>query len=353
MNNIFRIFALLTIAVFIWYVVADRATPFTFNARVKAVVTPIVPRVAGMVVDVPAVDSTGVEAGALLARIDPRPFELMLERRKAELEAATQDVGASSAEVERAQAELVRAQVNLDNTRTQAARWLELQRKQLASRAQADEARTALSDAEGKVTVAAADLERARQNLGSAGLENPRVRSALADLAAAELDLSFTEIRAPSRGGVVNLSIAVGAQAQPGQSLMTFIDARDVWVEAYFTENNIGRIAVGDPVDVVLDTHPGRVLQGQVESIVSAAYLDDRGADGLPNPQDIDKWLRSPQRFPVRIVLPGYETGDESDDVKLFVNGQADVIVYTGENWVMNTLGALYIKTAALFSYLY
>ena len=353
MNIFLRITGGAALVVFIWYVIADRSTPFTFNARVKAVVTPVIPRVSGTLIEVPAINARYLEAGSLLAKIDPRPYELVLQRRRAELDSAIQATGASSAEVERAQAQLTRAQAHLDNTRIKTARWLELEQKELISVAEADEARAALKDAEGAVTVATADLEGARQRLGSDGSDNPRVRVALANLAEAEFDLAYTELRAPADGGVVNLSVAAGAQAQAGQPLMNFVDARNIWIEAYMTENNVGLILPGNEVDVLLDVHPGRVFKGRVDSVVSAAYHDDQGADGLPNPQSTTKWLRDPQRFPVRIVLPEYQVGNVEDDVKLFVNGQADVIVYTGENGLMNLLGGLYIRVASLLSYLY
>ncbi|WP_117232848.1 HlyD family secretion protein [Vibrio maerlii] len=353
MDRFVKITSCLAVAMFIWYVAADRSTPFTSNARVKAVVTPVIPKVSGTLIDVQAVNTQAVPAGSLLAQIDPRPFELVLERRKAELELATQDVGASSSEVERAQAQLVRAQANLESVKIQTARWLELERKGLIPRAKADEARAQLSDAQGAVDVAQAEYNSATKRLGSSGSDNPKVRTALVNLAEAELDLTYTELRSPSDGGVVNLSVAVGAYAQAGQSIMTFIDGRDIWIEAYMTENNVGQIDPGDRVSVVLDTHPGRVFDGQVESIVSAAFHDNLGTDGLPNPTANTNWLREPQRFPIRITLDNYRSANSDDDVKLFLNGQADVVIYTSDNPLMNALGLVYIRVMSLFSYLY
>ncbi|WP_261905099.1 HlyD family secretion protein [Vibrio fortis] len=353
MDRFVKVVACLAAVIFLWYVAADRITPFTSNARVKAVVTPIIPMVSGTVIDIQAVNTEAVKAGALLARIDPRPFELVLERRKAELETTTQDVGASSSEVERAQAQLTRQQANLESVKVQTARWLELERKRLIPKAKADEARASLSDAESAVEVARAEYQSAASRLGSDGQDNPKVRSALVNLAQAELELTYTELRAPSDGGVVNLSVAAGAHAQAGQPIMTFIDGRDIWIEAYMTENNVGKIDAGDSVSVVLDTHPGRVFKGEVESIVSAAFHDNLGADGLPNPSTNNNWLREPQRFPIRIVLTDYRSANSDDDVKLFLNGQADVIIYTGDNTLMNLLASAYIRTMSLLSYLY
>ena len=161
----------------------------------------MVPKVSGTVIEVPIANASFVGAGELLARIDPRPFEISLARAEAELESATQEVGASSADVERAQAQLVRTQTELENTQLQSSRVLELEKKGLIATARADDARTALSDAEAAVDVARAELERARQNLGADGEENPRIKAALANLAAAQLDLAYTELRSPTEGG--------------------------------------------------------------------------------------------------------------------------------------------------------
>ncbi len=353
MKMFFRVTVVVLLLVLAWYIYADRVTPFTANARVKAIVTPIVPKVSGTVIEVSTVNSGLVETGALLARIDPRPFEIARDRAQADLESATQNVGASSADVERAQAQLVRAKSNLKNAQLQTGRVFELERKGLVPVARADDARTQLSNAESAVEVAEADLERAKQNLGQTGANNPRVRAALANLAAAELDLTFTELRAPAIGAVVDLDIAEGAQAQAGQPLMTFVDSRDVWIDAYLTENNQGRIDIGDPVEVVLDAHPGRVVEGRVQSFTGAASLGNPTRDGLPRPPTASGWLRDPQRFPIRIVLPGYEAGNPEDDLRLFLNGQADVIVYTGDNGFMNAIGAVYIRAVAWLSYAY
>lgn len=354
MTSLFRIVLAAAVLVFVWYLFADRLTPFTSNARVKAIVTPITPQVSGPVTEVPASNAELVEAGTVLARIDSRPFEIARARAQADLEAATQAVGASSAEVERAQAQLVRARADLENMQLQTGRVFELERKGLVPVARADDARTQLSDSEAQVEVAEADLERARQNLGPEGADNPRVRAALADLAKAELDLSYTELVAPAYGAVIDLAIAEGAQAKTGQPLMTFVDVRDIWIEAYLTENNLGKIALGDPVELALDIHPGRVLEGEVQSITAAAASGSRTSDnGLPVTPGSSGWLRDPQRFPIRIILPEHLHGDINDDVFFVLNGQADVIVYSGSNALLNALGAAYIRAVSWLSYAY
>lgn len=354
MKTAFRAFLAATLLVLIWYLFADRHTPFTSNARVKAVVTPITPQVSGPIIEVAVANGQVVQAGDVVARIDARPFEIALSQRQAELETATQAVGVSSAEVERAQAQVIRAQTDLDNIQVQVQRILELERKGIVPVARADDARARLSDAKASYDLAQADLDRAQENLGPQGQENPRIRAALAGLARAELDIDYTVLRAPAFGGVVDLSISEGVQAVAGKPLMTFVDGRDIWIEAYMTENNIGSISIGDPARIVLDVAPGRVLEGRVESITTAASDGSaQPADGLPAAPAAQGWLRAPQRFPVRMTITGYEAGSEDDDLRINLNGQADVIIYTGGNWLLNTLGAAYIRAVSLLSYAY
>ena len=335
-----------------WFLLADRATPFTSNARVKAVVTPIVPRVSGTVAEVLIENGALVEAGTLLARIDPTPYQIDKATAEANLAAAVQEVGASAAEVSSAQARLARAESELETIRLQVARVFALERKGLTPKAQADEARGLLAESEASRESAAADLERAKQQLGADGQDNPRIQRALAALAQAELMLDWTELTAPATGAVSNLNVAPGSYAQAGQPLMTFVDSTDIWIEAYMTENNLGHAYVGAPVQVVLDIHPGRVLDGTIESF-SGAVSGGEATGALARAPNTKGFLREAERFPVRILLSGYETGDATDDLRLQVNGQADVILYLTDNAFLTALGRAYIRAASIFSYAY
>ncbi|MBP0464203.1 HlyD family secretion protein [Roseomonas sp. PWR1] len=355
MKTAIRISTAVAIAIFAWYIVADRITPYTGNARVKALVVAMVPQVAGYVSAVPVTNGQVVEPGQLLARIDPQPFLLQVEKARSDLQLATQEVGASSAQVEAAQAELAQARAQLENTQSQSERTFTLARQGIATRAAADQAQAQLLSAQGRVTAAEAELERARQQLGATGADNARIQAAIAALGLAEINLRWTELRAPGRGAVVDLQITEGTFAPAGQRLMTFVSFEEVWVEAYMTENNLGRIAVGNAAELSLDVYPGRIFQGTVTSITIAAAAPHAGtsSDGLPKPPEVSGWMRDPQRFPVRIRMEGYGGGSEAADIRRQVNGQADVVVYTGGNAVLNGLAAAWIRFMSWISYAY
>lgn len=342
------------LVVLCWYIAADRRTPFTGNARVKAIATLVVPQVSGVVTEVLVENGQVVEAGEVLARIDRRPYEIDKMRAEADLESATQDVGASSAQVRAAQASLTRAQSDLDTMRLQTERTFALEKKGLVPISKADEARKELANAEAKKDNAVADLDRARLQLGDAGQENPKIQRALAALADAELNLEWTELKAPSMGVVSNLLIASGTYAHQGRELLTFLDASDVWIEAYMTENNIGRANVGDPVEVVLDMHPGKIVDGVIESFSAGVSISGGDTTGnLASAPSATGFLREPERFPVRIVLPGYEAGSRQDDLKFQLNGQADIIMYLSDSTLLNFVGRAYIRLVSVLSYAY
>src|SRR4051794_36310351 len=118
----------LCVLLFGWTLIADRLTPYTSDAGVRAFVVRIRPEVSGKVIEVAVRDNQIVRTGDLLYRIDPTPFRIAVERAEAKLAAAGQTVGASTAAVDAAQAKVVEEIADRNNIREQAARGLGLGR---------------------------------------------------------------------------------------------------------------------------------------------------------------------------------------------------------------------------------
>src|SRR5215469_14298438 len=258
---------ILGVLLFGWTLIADRLTPYTSDASVRSFVVRMVPEVSGKVVEVAVRDNQVVHPGDLLYQIDQTPFRIAVERAEARLAAAGQAVGASTAAVDAAQAQLTEDTAKRTNARDQAARVFELVRVGVYPRAKGDQARGELDAAEAQVKQSQADLEQARQALGPQGADNPQIREALAALEQARLDLSRTTLRAPGDGVVTNRQLTVGQFATAGQPALTFLDARLVWLNAFFRENSLEYITSGAQAEVVLDVLPGRVLPARVESL--------------------------------------------------------------------------------------
>jgi multidrug resistance efflux pump len=337
----------IALLLFFYGLIADRLTPYTSQATVQAYVIKIAPEVAGKVIELGVGDNARVAAGDVLLRVDLEPYRLAVERAEAQLEAAGQSVGSSTAGVAAAEANLATAVAEHRNAREQSARVLELVRKGVYAEARADRERTALDSAVAAVARAEAELEQARQSLGAEGAANAEIRDATAALARAQLDLTRTTIYAPSDGAVTNLQLGIGEFVAVGQAAMTYIDIREIWIDAAFRENTLENMKAGDPVDIVLDIRPGRVFKGRVESIgygVSSQESDPQtGLRKLRNPSG---WIRDPQPIPVRVA---FDPGAMPTGVRL--GSQANVMVYSGGSSVMNTLAWLRIRLVALLTY--
>ena len=348
-KKITRIALIIIAVMFVWYVIADRLAPWTDQARVQAYVVPIVSQVAGRVIEINVGKDQEVQQGDVLLKIDPADYQLAVDNAETNLELAGQDIGAGTANVSTAQAKVVEAVANLDHLKAQARRVIELEEKQIYSKARGDKARAAVVKAEAQLDSAKSELEKAKQALGVKGKENPKIRSAIAKLKKAQIDLSRTTILAPSHGGITNLKIDEGHYASVGAPLMTFIEVENVWVKANLRENSIANVAVGTPVDIILDSAPGRVFQGKVNSMGFAVSHEKGGAIGdLETIESSAGWLRDAQRFPVYISFD-----DDSVKGNLRLGGQADVQFYSTDNWLINSLGWIWIRVLSWFSYIY
>ena len=340
---------IITALIFVWYIVADRHAPWSDQARVQTYVIPIVPQVSGRVTEVLVKQDQIVSPGDILFKIDPSDYELAVENAEAALELAGQEIGAGMASVVTAQAQLVVAETNVEHVNAQSARVFEMEEKNVLSHSDGDKARAAIKQSKAQVVSAKANLDKAKQALGKEGNENPRSRSAMAQLKKAQLDLSRTVVIAPSKGGITNLQIDTGFYAKAGAASMTFIEGNNAWVQVNLRENNLANLAIGNSVEIALDVNPGTIYQGKISSIGFAVDTSSTSAvGGLATVESKTGWLRDAQRFPVMITFD-----DDSTKGKRRLGGQADVQIYTGDNWFVNSLGWLWIRVLSILSYVY
>lgn len=332
---------------FIYFVVADRSTPFAGDARVHAFILRVAPEVSGRVRNVPVTDNQIVEIDDLLFELDPTPFENAVTQAQARLDQAGQSVGASTAAVDTAQAKLEEARANEINVRSQSTRVLELVDRGIYAEARRDGAVSAMERAEAAVEGAEAELQRAKESLGPEGADNPQVQEALAALNDARYDFSRSKLSAPARGVVTNLQLSVGQTVNTGQPVMTFISAEDVWIQAAFRENSLSVVEPGQRAEIVLDTVPGRVFPAVVGSKswgIAGDSVDP--STGLPKSTSQTSWLTDPQRFPVIL-----EFGQEERPTGLRYGSRASVIVYSDNSTIMNTIAWARIRLVAWLTY--
>jgi multidrug resistance efflux pump len=340
-----------SIVLLVLYLLGDRQTPYTSQARVHAYVVPIAAEVSGAIVSVDVQNNQQVSAGQLLFQLDSGNYQLAVESAEAALRNTLQSVDAGVANVDAAQANVQTAKASLWSSEQDAVRMRRIRKEDpgAISERRLESAEASLAAARGRLAAAESALEAAKSTLGSTDESNAQIRQAQSALDKARLDLERTTVSAPSDGLITDLRIDQGNFAAAGAPLMTFIAIHDIWIQADLTENNLGNVDVGDRVEITFDVLPGKVFEGRIRETGLGVQIATNALGTLPTIENDRAWLREAQRFPVVIEFDAAEVG--ASDLR--VGSQASVIVYTGNNWIMNLLGRFYIRIQALFSYAY
>jgi multidrug resistance efflux pump len=329
--------------------------PWTRNGQVRAQVVQITPRVSAPIVKLPIADNQLVKAGDLLFAIDPRTFEATLEQKRAQLDNTRDEIEALEKQVEAAQAEVEAATANIKKAEAAIRAYTgrveqadaEYKRQQILDKQKATSkkrvesakanyiavvnekanAEAQLLQMQAQLSETQANLAEARANLGESGERNAQLRLARAEVREAELNLEFTEVRAPVDGYVTNLNLRLGSQAVANQPALALVDVNSFWIHGFFRENYIKDMRIGDRAIVTLMTYPDKPLEGRVDSLGWGIAQQDgsTGFDLLPNISPTFEWIRLAQRVPVRIHLDKVPEG-----VELRVGTTASVLVMTG-----------------------
>ena len=342
----------LSVFLIAYYLVADRITPYTSQARVHALVVPVASEVSGTVIDVAVTSNQLVETGDLLFAIDPSRYELAVATAEANLQSARQATGASTANVAASEAQVDAARATLDRAQKDTARLRRIKEEDpgAVSERRLEMSEASLEVARSQLNAAQANLRRAREDLGNTGDQNSRVLQAQAALDQARIDLARTRVLAPAQGIVTDVRVDRGNFAAAGAPQMTFLAIHDVWVQADFTENNLGNIKRGDPVEIVFDALPGRVVRGNVRTTGFGVQVDSAPLGSLPTIQNDRQWLRDSQRFSVQV---DFEMPEARDRLGIRIGAQASVAVYTDDGFFFNTIQKIRMRLISVLTYAY
>lgn len=283
----------------------------TNDAYIQSDAVTVSSKVAGYVQQVLVADNQAVRAGQPLLQIDPRDYRAQAAQYQAQIDvtqANAQGVRAQISEqqaaVTQAQAQLAAAQSTLAFARSEVARYTPLAATGAETREHLSQLQHQARDAAAQVASARAALTAAQRRVGTldaqVGQALSQGKAAQAQLAAANVNLASTIVRASIDGRIGNKSVEPGQFVQPGLRLMSIVPVTRLYINANFKETQLALMRVGQPATIKVDALGGIKLAGRVES-----FSPGTGAQFslLPPQNATGNFTKIVQRVPVRISI--------------------------------------------------
>ncbi len=276
----------------------------------------IAPHVSGYVTELLVDDNQFVHAGQLLARIDPRDWQA--ERDKAAAAEAQAEASVAGNQMLLAVAEknfpgrLLAARGQLAAAKAQEFRAETDYKRQHSvmraatsqqdidySKASLDAARAQVEEAQAQVEIATPVVPNVANAKAMVSGQEAQLANARAQLALADLNLQWTEIRAPHDGWISQRNVEAGRYVSTGQSLFSIVEP-EVWVIANYKETQITSMRPGQLVDIEVDAYPAHDLHGHIDSLQKGT-----GAtfSAFPPENATGNYVKIVQRVPVKIRI--------------------------------------------------
>lgn len=293
------------------YWTVGRFNVSTDDAYVQADSVTIAPKVSGYLGAVLVGDNESVKADQVLTRIDDRDYRVSLDTAKADVLAALATIESKKAAIETqlAMIESAKAIVTVSQSSQVFAeqenkRYADLAATGYGSVQNAQQAASRIAASRASVQRDVAALSSATKQVGQLKAELAQAEAALARTRAlehqAELNLSYTAIRAPMDGVVGNRTLRVGQYVNAGTQLMSVVPTAAVYVVANYKETQLTDVHQGQRVTVEVDMFPGRTFTGRVDSLAPAS---GQTFALLPPDNATGNFTKVVQRIPVRITL--------------------------------------------------
>jgi membrane fusion protein, multidrug efflux system len=308
-------------------------TESTNDAYVQADFTLVAPRIPGQISDVLVEDNQVVKTGQLLVRIDDRDFKAALASAEAEVVTERASVANFDAEITRqpslideARATLKSDEASIAFARENATRYQNLSEAGAGTTQEQQHASSTLAEQIAQQAHDQAALTSTQQDLAVLNTERDKAAGALARAEAAleqaRLNLSYTQIYAPIDGKVGRRSARVGAYVTPGTPILAVVPLSEAYVVANYQENQITNMRRGDSVRIKVDSFPGVVIHGHIDSLAPAtgvafAPIEPDNATG--------NFTKIVQRVPVKITIDRGQEAASVLSVGLSVETEIDV----------------------------
>lgn len=318
--RIFGLIVLLVIGAAVYFIISRLSWETTDDAYVTGRIHSIAPKIYGTVSKVYVDDNQNIKKGDLLLEIDPADYELKVRQAQAAVDAEKSRLLDAEAGIRTAIANLDIRQITLNQAGLDKQRGEALYKDNVVTKEKYEKIITAYDLAAAEVKAAKEQLEKAKS---TRSLEESVIKEKEAALNIAGLNLSYTKIYSPTGGYITSKAVEVGNQVQLGQPLMAVVALDDIWVIANFKETQLKNVLPGQDVLIKIDTYPGRVFRGKVDSIMAGT-----GAvfSLFPPENALGNYVKVVQRIPVKIVF------DKSADGQVLRIGMSCVPTIIAKN---------------------
>ncbi len=299
----------------------------TDDAQIEANISPVIPRIAGYVLEVRVKDNMKVKKGDTLVILDNRSEQIQVEQATAALTAAKSNLSVANAttafsranvatyeaNVSTANAQIEAAKVTLRRATQDYERYANLIKDHTITQQQFEQAEAAKQTAERQLQVlsdqknaAARQTNAANSQSNATGQQvnvaNATIQQRQADLDNALLNLSYTVIIAPEDGRLSKVNVQIGQFLQTGQALFNIVLDTNPWVVANFKETQLEKMREGQKVIIHVDAWPGHDFEAKVASFSPAT---GSRFSLLPPDNASGNFVKVVQRLPVKIEFNG------------------------------------------------
>jgi len=317
--------ALVFAALWLFYSWYMRTYISTDDAYISGRIHIVAPKIAGTVASVNVNDNQYVKAGELLLEIKPEDYEVRVAQASTTLDAEKSMQSEAAHQIELTEKEYAEAKfkvasasanieiekVNMKKAELDFKRAEKLLKTQAVSQEYYDQAKTIYDTSVARLKAAEEGLNQALANTEVKNASVKKVKSSLsarssmvkqreAMLQETKLNMSYTKIYSPVEGYVTRKSVEVGDQLRTGQPVMTVVPLHDVWIIANYKETQLTRVKAGQKVRIKVDTYPGKVYKGRVDSIMAGT---GSVLSMFPPENATGSFVKVVQRIPVKIVL--------------------------------------------------
>jgi len=283
----------------------------TDDAQIDGDISPVVARVGGYVDSIYFEENMHVNKDQMLVKIDDRDYKVKVEQAEAAKVGASSNINvgesqiyATTANSASAKAQVESAAARLDKTKKDYQRYANLVKDGSITQQQFDQAKADLEVAQATYRATQEQYKAAQEQIGTTKSQLQVTHTAVSqkqvDVDYAKLQLSYTDVKAPSSGIASKKNVQIGQLVQAGQTLFSIVNDNSIYVTANFKETQLDKIQNGQKVNIEVDAYPDLKLEGTVYNFSPAT-----GAKFslLPPDNATGNFVKVVQRIPVKIKI--------------------------------------------------